>query len=344
MVRVCLYGKHSHRTPLAYEPYRRLAKGDVVFESAPEKADVLLLGFKKDLVDNAGEIQALRRANPRLRVVIISEEPLWDSVWSGDFLARDQTYGSGSDAIPFRYLNHANSKIFHFEKIPYFPTTNTDFVVRYATLFTRNAALKTEELLGIWRAAPISRAYYLEKRTTQNYGIKNIEAGVFGLSLFRSQIAEMDNGTGVVRVGQGWGDAVRRQERPDWHLEKLAALDRSTLIVSAIENTQAPHYITEKIFDAFAVLAVPVYHAGPNHALHRFVDEGAYIDVFGLTAEEALAKIRCFEPSLEFAGRYLETQKKLAELFRNSDSYLRERKRVADAIMQELSAAVASSP
>jgi hypothetical protein len=340
MVRVCLYGKHSHRTPLAYEPYRRLAKGDVVFESAPEKADVLLLGFKKDLVDNAGEIQALRKVNPRLRVVIVSEEPLWDSVWSGDFLARDQTYGSGSGAIPFRYINHANSKIFHFEKIPYFPTTNTDFAVRYATLFSRNAALKTEELLGIWRAAPISRAYYLEKRTTQNYGMKNIEAGIFGLSLFRSQIAEMDNGTGVVRVGQGWGNAVRRQDRPDWHLEKLAALDRSALIVSAIENTHAPNYITEKIFDAFAVLAVPVYHAGPNHALHRVVAEGTYIDVFGLTGEQALGKIRPFQPTPEFAGGYLETQKKLANLFCDTASYQLERHRVADATLHELTALV----
>jgi hypothetical protein len=338
MLLICPYGEHGHRTPLAYEPYRRLVQGDVVFESSPEKADVLLFGFKKDFVDSIDHLKVLRRQNARRRMVIISEEPLWDLAWSGDFLTREQTYGSGSDALPFHFLNHANSKIFHFEKVPYFPTTNTDFFVRYATLFARNAALKAEELLGIWRAARIRRAYYLEKRTTQTYAIKNAQAGFIGLSLFRSQIAEMDGGEGVVRVGRGWGNATRRQDRPDWHLEKLAALDCSALIVSAIENTHAPYYITEKIFDAFAVLSIPIYHAGPNHAVNRIVDKGTYIDVFGLTAQEALAKICRFEPSLEFAARYLDAQRKLAHLFCDTTSYQRERWRVANSILGELAA------
>jgi hypothetical protein len=340
MLRVRLYGKHSNRTPLAYEPYRRLVQGEISFEASVTNIDVLLLGFKKDLVDNSDEISEMRRANPFLCIAILSEEPLWDSVWSGDFLALEQTYDSGSEAIPFRYLNHANSRIFHFETIPYFPTTNTDFFVRYTSLFARNAALQAEDLLGIWKAAPIRRAYYLEKRSTQNYGVRNAAAGVIGLSLFRSQIAEMDEEPGIVRVGQGWRDAPRRQDRPDWHLEKLAALDRSAFIVSAIENTHAPDYITEKIFDAFAVLGVPVYHAGPDHAVHRIVDEGTYIDVFGLTAEEALAKICRFEPSLEFAARYLQAQKRLAELYCNVTSYQRERRRVANAILEELTTLV----
>jgi hypothetical protein len=338
MLHICLHGKHSNRTPLAYEPYRRLVQGRVRFETTPEGANVILLGFKKDLVDNANTIQRARRHNRSLRVVIISEEPLWDSVWSGDFLSREQVYGIGSDVIPFRYLNHANSNIFQFEKIPYFPTTDTDFAVRYASLFTRNAALKAEDILEIWKAARIRRAYYLEKRTTETYGVRNTAAGVVGLSLLRSRIAEMDSAPGIVRVGRGWDNGTRRQDRPDWHLEKLAALDCSALIVSAIENTHVPYYITEKIFDAFAVLSIPIYHAGPNHAVNRIVDKGTYIDVFGLTAQEALAKICRFEPSLEFAARYLDAQRKLAHLFCDTTSYQRERWRVANSILGELAA------
>jgi hypothetical protein len=336
MVRVSLYGKHSNRTPLAYEPYQRLVKGKVVFESSAEKGDVLLLGFKKDLIDNRDHLKALRRANPRQRVFIISEEPLWDSVWSGDFLTRDQTHGSGSDAIPFRYLNHANSKIFHFGKIPYFPTTNTDFLVRYATLFARNAAFEADDLLATWKAAPIQRAYYLEKRTTQNYGIKNTEAGVVGLSLYRSQIAEMDDGAGVIRAGQGWGSAVRRQDRPDWHLEKLAALDRRAFMVSALENTVAPNYITEKIFDAFATLAIPFYYAGPDHAIRRVISEPSFVDLHGHAAEAALAKLRSFAPDREFAERYLQTQRHLAALFRDTQALWSERAEIAARVVQEL--------
>ncbi len=336
MVRVCLYGKHSNRTPLAYEPYRRLVKDEVVFETAPEKVDVLLLGFKRDLVDNAGKIQALLRGNPRQRVVIISEEPLWDSVWSGDFLGRDQVYGAGSEAIPFRYFNHANSDVFKFEKIPYFPTTNTDFIVRYATLFSRNAALSADDILDIWKDAPFRRAYYLEKRTTHNYGIRNTKAGVVGLSFFRSQIAEMDEEPGVVRVGHGWGNAVRRQELPDWHLEKLAALDRNAFMVSAIENTVAPNYITEKIFDAYAVLAIPFYYAGPDHAILRMIGESSFVDLHGNAPEAALVKLRSFVPDREFAEAYLQTQRKLADLFRDTRALFQQRAMVANRIVREL--------
>lgn len=338
MLPVFLYGKHSHRMPLAYAPYRHAVADRISFVASPKEAQMLLLGFKKDLVDSADAIRAARKENPGLRIVVVSEEPLWDSVWSGDFLTKKQTYGHGADPIPFWFLNHVNSDIFKFQTIPYFPTTNTDFLVRYASLFTRNAALSVEDLLRIWQRANIKRAYYLERRTAPNYGVVNEKAKVRGLSLFRSRMAELDAAPGIVRVGQGWNDAPRRQDRPDWHLEKLAALDRSTLIVSAIENTHAPDYITEKIFDAFAVLGVPVYHAGPDHALHRVVAGGTYIDVFGLTAEQALGKIRQFQPTREFAERYLETQRKLADLFCDTASYQRERRRVADAILGELSA------
>jgi hypothetical protein len=336
MVTVHLYGKHSNRTPLAYEPYRRLVQASVAFENAPARAEFLLLGFKKDLLDHADQILELRRANPRQRVVIISEEPLWDSVWSDDFQRRDQVLETGSGQIPFRYLNHANSNIFEFEKIPYFPTTSTDYFVRYATLFTRNAALSADVILGIWKKAAIKRAYYLEKRKTLNYAIKNTEAGVVGLSLYRSQIAEMDDGAGVIRVGQGWGSAVRRQDRPDWHLEKLAALDRRAFMVSALENTAAPNYITEKIFDAFATLAIPFYYAGPDHAIRRVIGESSFVDLHGLAAEAALAKLRSFVPDREFAEGYLQTQRHLAALFRDTQALWSERAEIAARVVQEL--------
>jgi hypothetical protein len=344
MVAVHLYGKHSHRIPLAYAPYRRAVQDRISFVASPKEAQILLLGFKKDLVVSADAIRAARQANPGLRIVILSEEPLWDSLWSGDFLTNKQTYGHGADPIPFWFLNHANSDIFKFQTIPYFLTTNTDFLVRYASLFTRNAALTVEDILRIWQRANIKRAYYLQRRTTPNYGVANEKAKVRGLCLFRSRMAELDDAQGVVRVGQGWSEAPRRQDRPDWHLEKLAALDRSTQIVCAIENTHAPDYVTETIFDAFAVLGIPVYHAGPDHALHRVVAEGTYIDVFGLTADEAVGEIRQFQPTREFATKYLETQKRLADLFCDTASYQRERERVADAIIQELSAVVAEQP
>ena len=65
----------------------------------------------------------------------------------------------------------------------------------------------------------------------------------------------------VIREGKGWHSDQPRQSLPDWHLDKLVQLDRQSLFVSALENTLVDHYLTEKIFDAYAVLSVPLYAA-----------------------------------------------------------------------------------
>jgi hypothetical protein len=337
-MKIHLYGEKKNRTPLGYAPYQRAVAGKVVFTPHPAEADFLMLGFKKDLVDLAKEILALRRQNPRLRVVIVSEEPLWDTLWSGNFLVKQQVHATAEGEIPFLYLNHINSRIFHFESLPYFPTTSDDFFPRYASLFARNAALSPEDILASWKQCPIPRAYYAEKRDSPGYEKHHPEAQVRALSCFRTRLADLDRAEGVERVGQGWSNIPRRQDRPDWHLEKLAALDRQAGIVSAIENTSAPDYVTEKLFDAYAMLAIPIFHAGPGHAVHRLVDGSTFLDVANLTPEEALQKIQNFEPTLDFATRYLETQKNLATRFTNADNYRTERQRVAGEILKELEA------
>lgn len=335
-MKIHLYGEKKNRTPLGYAPYQRAVAGKVVFTPRPAEADFLMMGFKKDLVDLAKEILALRSQNPRLRVVIISEEPLWDGLWSGNFSDKQQVHRTAEGDIPFLYLNHINSRIFRFESLPYFPTTSDEFYPRYASLFARNAELSPEDILASWKKCSIPRAYYAEKRDSPGYEKHHPEAQMRALSCFRTRLADLDRAEGVERVGQGWANIPRRQDRPDWHLEKLADLDGRAKIVSAIENTSAPDYVTEKIFDAYAVLSIPIYHAGPSHAVHRLVDGSTFIDAADLTPEQALQKVQAFEPTLHFAKRYLETQKNLAARFTKADNYRTERKRVTGEILKEL--------
>jgi hypothetical protein len=336
-MKIHLFGEKSNRTPLGYSSYYRVPAANVEFTSSAEHADMLMLGFKKDLVDRSSDILATRKRNPRLKVTIVSEEPLWDSLWSGNFRDKDQVHSTEFGEIPFLYLNHINSKIFHFENIPYFLTTSDDFYPRYASLFTRNSSMSPDEILCTWEQCLIPRAYYAEKRDSPTFNKHHPELNVHALSVYRTRLADLDHAEGVLRVGQGWIVAPRRQDRPDWHLEKLAALDRQARIVSAIENTSAPNYVSEKIFDAYAVLSIPIYHAGPNHAVHRLVDSNTFLDIAGLSPEDALKKISQFKPTLEFAESYLETQIKLADLFTKPKNFVSERNRVYSSIIEEIS-------
>ena len=124
---------------------------------------------------------------------------------------------------------------------------------------------------------------------------------------------------------------MRRQELPNWHLDKIATLSGRTRVCSAIENVHQYRYVSEKVFDAFAVGAVPAYYATPTHRVFEFVAPEAMINLVGLDAEAAAERILSFEPDLPMAEAWLETVNRLAEKFGDIASIRDERRRFAEA-------------
>ena len=331
---VRLYGRHSNRTPMYYPAYRRLFDRHVGFVDAFGEADTIVTGFDTDFRSSSDYLEQEFSVRPELRFVVVSEEPLWDTVWSSVLEEREGVVGKGGKAIPYTVANHVNSNVFDFDKLPYFITTDDKFFQRYGRFFQRNAALSPDELLAIWRGAPIRAAFYAERRLEDRYDIFHPELAVRGLCAWRTRVAEAVTRGNVVRVGQGWNpDATRRQSLPDWHLDKLTALDKRSLVVSGLENTHQPDYITEKLFDAFAVLGIPLYYAEPRHRVHEICPSGGFINLYGHSERQAAAIVDAFEPDAAFAGAYLETQKTLAKLFSDPETLNRERERVVRAVL-----------
>lgn len=335
--RVMLFGRHSSRTPFAYEAYRQMWKGRVEFVDRPEDADFLATGFDIDFRDKDKQLRRLVRRNPALRLVVISEEPLWDTIWSvGGHSSRHCAMNTRYGPLSYTALNHFTSNIFEFGKVPYFVTTSDSFILRYGRLFQENSTMRPKELLSSWMASPIRVALYAEKRTGDAYDLTRPDEELFGLSVYRTRLASAFDGERVVREGKGWTSKAARQNLPDWHLDKLAALRGRTRLVSALENTHSPHYITEKLFDAFAVGGIPLYFASPNHRVHDLVGEDAYLNLFGSDPNEAAAWAGAFEPGLDFAEAYCHAQHRLAALFLTPDLIVAERRRVIAAIADEL--------
>lgn len=332
--RVHLFGRHHNRTPMYYAPYRRLFKRHVDYVDDIWKADTVVTGFDVDIQSATADLAAKTSIRPEMQFLVVSEEPLWDTVWSATLTETSGLAGGGADAIPYSVANHFNSNVFKFEKLPYFITTDDKFFQRYARQFQRNAALSVEELLAFWQAAPIRAAFYAERRLEERYDLFLPELGVRGLCAWRTRLAEGTKRGPIVRVGQGWDPgAARRQSLPDWHLDKLAALDGRALIVSGLENTHHPDYITEKPFDAFAALGVPLYYAEPRHRIHEICPSGGFLNLYGHSEEEAVELIDAFEPDAAFAYAYLETQNSLAGLFSDPEILNRERARVVSAVL-----------
>jgi hypothetical protein len=284
------------------------------------------------------EIEWILTLRPDIQLVILSEEPLWDTLYSDNCLSKRMRFSVGEREYPCVFLNHSTTRIFDFEKIPYFLTSSDDYFARYSFLFTRNCALKAEELKSLWANAPIRVAFYAECRDEVLFDVDFPEHDILGLSRYRTLVARAMEGDGIIRIGKGWGNTIVRQLLPDWHLDKLAALDRNSFIVSGIDNTHQWNYISEKIFDAFAVLAVPLYFGSRTHGVMRIVPAESFINVYGLTVDQAVEKICSFKPDKSYIDQYCEAQLMLAEMFSQPMSLVQERVRIVTEIISEFDA------
>lgn len=337
-VKIHLLGRRADISPLHYPEYRSLFEKYLCYVDSAEQADIVVYSCLMDIRDDVHKLQELLATRPDIRLAILSEEPLWDTLWGGDFLSRQATIEVGGRMHPCTVLNHFTCGIFDFEKIPYFLTTSDDFFARYAFFFRRNSTYSRAELKSLWENAPLRSAFYAEYRNDDQYEAALPAQDIFGLCRYRTLIAKGLAGEGVVREGHGWGATIRRTSLPDWHLDKLASLDRRALIVSGIENTHQWNYLSEKLFDAFAVLAVPLYFASPFHGAMRLVAPGSFLNLYNLPVEQALQEISTFQPDDDFIDRYLDTQSGLAGMFSRPQALIEERRRVVAAVTAELEA------
>ncbi len=335
-VKVSLFGKHSHRTPLSYDAYRPYFEANIAITTDQKKADFIVSGFDRDFRGDLDLLSNHAKERPQTHFLILSEEPLWDTLWSEKYSEKVNHFRERAGELRYKIVNHFNSPIFNFDKIPYFVTTNNHFLVRYANCFRRNSALTVDELLHHWNGNLTRAAFFAEKRDNEKYDYHLPDRDVYGLSVYRTRLAQNVSDGAAVRVGKGWSDQKMRQRLPDWHLDKLIAVDRRVLILSGLENTHQHQYITEKILDAFAALAVPLYYASPKHRVHDLLPEGGFINLYGASIEEAVQRIDSFVPDRDFARAYMESQKRLHALFSDPEHVHRERSRVAAAVIREL--------
>ncbi len=337
-MKISLFGKHSHRTPLSYDPYRcYFARLGIQYEEDPIKADVLVTGFYKDLDDNQNKLADIKRRNPGLRIVVVSEEPLWDLLWSPNFLNPKVDRRSSRVGFEYYNLNHFTSNIYEFSQLPYFITTEDKYFSRYAYLFKRNLALPFNKL---WPMANRYRyaAFIAEHRSASDYEKTLSQRDCISLSNYRTKVAELvSRGFGDVFVqGKGWNEAGARQNSPDWHVEKVSEIDLSTVFISGIENTHFQTYVTEKIFDAFACGGIPLYYSSGSHFVNKVVVPGSFLNLYGVKPDETLALLSAFPNDSEVKEKYFTTQSRLANLFANTANLQFERERVAKAVVSNL--------
>ncbi|MCY6413454.1 hypothetical protein QTA56_15175 [Acinetobacter sp. VNH17] len=335
-MKIHLMGRHAHRIPFAYEVYRSILKKSFEYVTDPFEADIILFGYIINIDENVDVLKKVLAKRKHVRLVVFSEEPLWDTTNSGNFKVKIVERLVENFAFKCTVINHVTSDIYSFNKFPYFITTSDDYYLRYLQAFKRNADLKVENVLNIWKDAGYKYAFFAENRQlVKKYSISHPDINVYGLSVYRTNIAKniKDKKTAeCLCVGKGWQkEDSARQQLVDWHLDKLALLTYNSFIVSAIENTVQKNYISEKIFDSYATLGVPIYWADQQHSLFKIINkDSALINVSGLNEQQAIDKILSVQPTRELGEIYLETQQLLAKHFERYDEFIYSRMEFSD--------------
>lgn len=334
-------GPHAHRMPLAYPALQPLWKGRIMLVEDPGAADLLTIAHPLDALTLAPDAAgAVERGVP---AALLSEEPFWDSLFSPDPMAARITLPAAHlGELRLHQINHHRSSIFDFEKIPYYLLTEHRFVSVYAARFARNARLLPEDWAAAWAARPRDIVFMAERRMEAFHDITLPEAGLVGLCAWRSRLAAGCKGDGVERLGASWSGGRTRFELPDWHFDKMIRLDGRTRLLSAIENTHQPLYLSEKLFDAFACGTVPVYMAAPGHAVERLnLPEESWVNLWGFDEAEIPSRLREVMASGIDWRAYAKAQRALAALFDRLDWVVKERERGGRALISELVAAAA---
>jgi len=344
MIRYFLTGRHAHRTPLSYDALAPLFDGRLERVATPSRADLCIFAHTDDLRHCPQEVVLDWRARRR-PVVVLSEEPFWDTIWGRAPLARHVRIDTDWGALPVEQITHQTSHLFRFARIPYYLLTDHAYLPAYAWRFRRNAQLSVADWMRSFRRRPMDISFLFERRPEPYHDIDLPEGDLIGLCAWRTRLAEACRRGRVERRGRSWGAAdASRFALDHWHLDKLVRFDRRARSLAALENTHQPDYVSEKLFDAFACGSRPLYLASPGHGAHRLgLPETSWLNLYGLAAPEAAERAgAAFAP--DFFEAYREAQILLERLFTDPLAAVEERARLRRALLDELETVLARAP
>lgn len=364
MIKVFKSGPHAHRTPLSYPALIPLFADRITLVDTPDVADLLVFAHVED-IQTAPRALVLSWRQRRRPVVLLSEEPFWDTIWCRRPGLRHMVVDTAHGALPVIQLNHQTSPIFAFDQIPYYLLTNHRFALAYGARFRRNATFSPAHWQERFATYAQDIVFMFERRPEPYHSVTWDQYQIEGLCAWRTKVAEACTGDrlhgdpqadtkpvgrNIQRLGHSWSpNTPPRQTCVDWHLDKLVRLNGNQRILTAFENTHHPRYISEKFFDAFACGARPAYVAAPSHGLHRLeLPIDSWINCHGrppTTAaqmlEEQAQAMQQEATAQSYAQSYAQAQKQLATLFCNPQIWVAERARLRRALLDEFDAILA---
>jgi len=332
-------GRHAHRSPLSYPALRPLFENHITLVDHPSAADLYVFAHVADIQEAPQEFVEDWRARHR-PVLLLSEEPFWDTIWGGrpldDIMYVDSAFG----LLPVHQLNHHTSNIFNFDHLPYYLLTDHRFANAYRYRFSRNTKRSVQDWQDVFKASPVDVSFMFERRPEPYHAVHWPQANIMGLCAWRTELAQSCRSGRVERLGHSWSGAPDRlMLTTDWHLDKLVRLDGRARLISAVENTHQPAYITEKFFDAFACSAIPIYFASATHRIHELgLPSDSWLNLYEQPPQEAAQLVKDWlqRPTSHLAQTMQSAQIRCLQILDDPATWNHERERLRRSVVDAL--------
>lgn len=280
--------------------YVHIASGATTFNSRYSEEE--LAGYSVRLTEeDAAEIICgesieklvpyLARFGAKKKWLVWCDEPLWSTIWYK--LTAPLVYWSSVEnkitssedplAVPINVMNCFTGDVF---------TSNKMFI-------TDEYEIKEENITSIKGnyGRALKTAAFLTFRSDEIFNL-NHQRGVMGLSCYRSQLALELHRIGLCDIfGPNWADGVAiyndRLVKGVYHTNFSKKIEdlKNYKFCFALENTIAPHYVTEKIWQAIVAGCLPIYYAGRSHTIYEDFPEDSFIDFALLSGFDELCEI-----------------------------------------------------
>jgi hypothetical protein len=146
----------------------------------------------------------------------------------------------------------------------------------------------------------------------------------------RNQIALEGHQLGKVDIyGNGWeiGITIENSRDGDWTTRKFEILQDYHFNL-CFENTIAPYYCTEKIWDAIIGGCLPIYYGGKDATIYQDFPRNSFLDYSDFEHPRELFQYIENMTFLEYKQRLnlcIETFNRVGEILRNHDFYIPQR-------------------
>lgn len=251
-----------------------------------EKADIIIISHANDIFNNLKCTLPILE-NPSLKIFLLSEEPLWDSMCENTLNPKlDKMNLDFSDFnLEINLINHSSSDLFDYEEIPFFLTTNKQYIINYILSLKHLSSINEKNILSHWK--------------NKKYNFCAIERNTIGNSVFRFKsssdipILSQERSKFCLKLqkdldktfifGEGWDSLNKDIMHSEnlrhtiysshkscfWHKEKLHFLQKNAQFLMSSENTMCKNYITEKFFDGPTTLSIPLFIAKQDNVNYQ---------------------------------------------------------------------------